>query len=1176
MKKKQFYPPERMRYLTTKLLLCMKLTVFLILVSIFAVTASSYSQQSRFDLKYENTTIREVLNVIKSQSDLQFFYSNDDFDVNKRVDLRVKNASIEEVLDQLLGSMDVDYKIIDKAVIISKSDMKWSFDKTQQSKVVSGKVTDSSGTPLPGVTILVKGTTQGTVTDANGNYFLKDISGEGTLVFSFVGMKTQEIPVDRRMSIDVIMLEEAIGLDEVVAVGYGTQKKANLTGAVDQIDSESIQNIAVPNITRALQGIIPNLNISFSNGRPTTNPEYNIRGLTSIGAGGEALILIDGVVGNPLTLNPDDIESVTVLKDAASAAIYGARGAFGVVLFTTKKPDKTRKPQITYSTSYSLNRRTTKRDIVTDSYLWAKMYNETYSAWYDYTRTPTSIGSSGLSFSSDYLEALKYRSEHPEENLPEVEINPANGEYVYYGNTDWYNLLYTNNIPSMEHSLTASGSGEKIDYSISGRYFSQDGLYKIRSDQYDKYNLRFKGGIQITDWLKINSNVDFSSYKYSDPFSGSSIWASMNTSGMSTPMAVMFNPDGTLTRTAANGVGILYSKRGSKLKQNQLQQTIDFELSLIKNTLNVKGDFTYKNSVYETETKTVPISYSVKPDVTGTTGTSSLANTKQITDYYASNLYGDFTRSFGHHNLKVLVGGNLELNKLKNLSVSRSGLILDDLSDFNLTTGDVFSITGGGSEWSILGLFSRINYDFKQKYLLEINGRYDGSSKFPKGEHFGFFPSFSAGWRISEENFMANTDNWLDNLKIRASYGSLGNSQINPYLYIEQIKASKSSRIIEGGLPIYISNPEVLADNFTWETSTTFDAGFDINMLQNRLGVTFDWYKRTTTDMITEGPVLPAVFGADSPTGNYADLETKGFELSLTWNDQIKTGSKLLNYSIRFTLADHRSYITKYNNPTGLLSVDNYTFEADYYVGMHYGDIWGYVTEGLFESEEDVATHADQSYIQSSSLRIALPGDIKFKDLNNDEKIDKGNKTLTDHGDWKIIGNRTPRYSFGVSMNADWNNFSVSAFFQGIGKRDWYPPYGFTEFWGQYTVWYANIPKHTLENAYTLDHPDPNAYWPRYKAPSPYGERGLQAQTRYLQDASYVRLKDLTVAYSLPKRIIEKIKLSNLKFFFSGQNLWTYTPIHKITKDIDPEAIENTGNEYPMLKSYTFGMSMTF
>ena len=1043
---------------------------------------------------------------------------------------------------------------------------------------VKGTVKNSKGEPIIGASVKAKDINRGTISDSKGNFDLV-VPDSTLLILTSVGYLPEKIVATNKKHFTVVLKDSASTLSEVVVVGYGTQKKIDLTGAVDQVDSKYLQNKPVPNVSRALEGVIPNLNITYSNGSPNTNPTYNIRGLTSIGAGGSALILIDGVVGDPSTLNPNDIESVTVLKDAASSAIYGSRGVFGVVLITTKTPNKL-KTNITYSSNYSINNRTTIPHIVTDGYQYAKLFNESYSAWYNYTTEPSTVGGSGISFSSNYLDSLKYRSEHPG-TLPEITINPSTGEYTYYGNTDWNRLLYADNVPALQQSLSVSGGNAKADYLISGLYYKQGGIYKVRPDKYNKYNLRAKGDINVTDWLTFCANTVFSSLDYTNPFN-SNIWSSLFVSGNGSPMAVMYNPDGTLTKAAANSVGALLKGGQTETQQNYNENNVSFLATIIKNTLTLRGNFSYQNTLSQTLVKNVAIPYSIKPGLISELGSSGLSQNNQKQNYYAYNLYSNYKHSYGNHHIEVLLGGNIEISKLQNLTVSRDNLLIPQLSDFNIAVGQNSNIIGGGNEWATTGVFSRINYSFKDKYLLEINGRYDGASKFPVNKQFGVFPSISAGWRISEEKFMKNTEGWLNNLKIRGSYGSLGNSQIAPYLYLEQLKPALSPVIINGQFPAYIRNPSVIPDNFTWETATTTDAGIDMDFLDNRLSTTFDWYIRRTTNMITVGPTLPLVFGAEVPKGNNADLKTKGFELSLLWKDIISARKKL-NYSVRLTLANNVSYITKYNNPLGLLTRNNYTFEPlNYYVGERVGDIWGYETEGLFTSEEDIQKHADQSFVQVGAANIALPGDIKFKDLNNDGKIDKGQNTLQNHGDLKIIGNSTPRYTFGLTTNLNWGNFSLSAFFQGVGKRDWYPSYGSTTFWGQYTVWYGVIPKSTLKNNWTLDGNNPDSYWPRYRGPMPYGERELQPQTRYLQNAAYIRLKSLTVSYSLPKDILEKLKGVNIQLYLSGQNIWTYSPLFKVTKDIDPEVIENAsssgydGMTYPMLKTYTFGINISF
>lgn len=1086
----------------------------------------------------------------------------------KLISVNFKNARITDVMSKILEGTNLNWREVDRnSIVISRA-------VTEVNANITGKVTDVEGNPVSGASVIEKGTNNGTITDEYGGYRLS-VQDKATLIFSAIGFKdlnVQLTPEHQVLDVTLERLENT--LSEIVVVGYGTQKKVNLTGSVDQVGSEYFENRPVSNVARAMQGVIPNLNINFTSGRPTANPAWNVRGLTSIGAGGEALILIDGVVGDPRNLNPEDIANVSVLKDAAAAAIYGSRGAFGVILITTKNPGKT-KPRVTYNGSYSFNKPVAKPEVVSDGYLWAKMFKESFSSWYDYAQVPNSIGSSGLPFSNSYLDSLKYRSENPG-LLPSITVNPVNGNYVYYGNTDWYKELYAPSIPATEHSVSVSGGNETVDYLVSGRMYSQEGIYRIRKDEYKKYDFRIKGGIQATDWLRIKAGSNFSSFNYSDPFRFN-IWEVLNIYGNGTPLAMMYNPDGSMTQTFSNSAGALLG--GNEIRTNQTfnQNDVGFTASFLKKKLNINGDFTYQNTAQEVNDKVVPLDYSVKPGVITKSNVSQLARTINKWKYYAVNFYADFTHSFSNHNFKVLLGDNFEVSRYDRLGVSRDNLLVPQLDDFNLAVGDNRAISGGGNEWANNGVFGRINYDYDGKYLLELNGRYDGSSKFPQSKQFGFFPSISMGWNISEENFLKNNLNWLNNFKVRGSYGSLGNSQISPYLFLEQLRASVSPIIIEGTKPTYITNPAALADNFTWETATTVNLGADFYVLTNRLGGSFDWYRRKTYDMVSPGPVLPAVFGTSVPRGNYADLYTKGFEFSVTWRDKVNF-VKPLRYGLRFTLADNISYITKYNNPGGLISPEPYTFITNYYEGQRVGDIWGYITEGLFTSEDDIKNHADQSFIQVSSGNKTMPGDIKFKDLNGDGKVNKGKQTLDDHGDWRVIGNTRPRYMYGITTDLSWNNFSFEAFFQGVGKRDWY--FNTTEFWGQYSVWYGAIPKHTLENNWTVSEGAPDSYWPRYRGPMVYGERMLQPQTKYLQDVSYIRLKNISLAYNIPTKVIERVRLSRVQFYVSGQNLWTYSPLHKITNDIDVETLDYesgaryNGNNYPVLKTVTIGINV--
>jgi TonB-linked SusC/RagA family outer membrane protein len=1059
----------------------------------------------------------------------------------------------------------------------------------QGSSAVTGIVKDEDGQPLVGVSIVARSSANnrnaGANTDVRGYFKFPDLpqGNDYAFTFSYIGfesetLKDYAIVTGKTTNLVIRMKRSGDSMSQVVMVGYGTQRKVNLTGAVDQIGSEYFEDRPLPNVARGLQGVIPNLNINFTDGKPIRSPSYNVRGMTSIGSGGNALVLIDGVPGDPSTLNPNDIDNVSVLKDASSAAIYGARGSFGVVLITTKAPKRDR-IQVTYNGNYSINQRTTTPDLISDGYTWAKNFDEAFASWNDYRSHPQTVNSQ-LDFSLAYLDSLRVRSENP--GLPQTTIDPVTGKYQYYANTDWFRELYSDNAAAMEHAINVSGGTEKVNFMISGRYYHQDGVFRYNSDDFNRYNLRFKGSVKVNDWLTISNNSDFSSYRYKYPLTSvgglNAVWRLMAVTAF--PVSPLLNPDGTMTIVGAYSIGdFYYGKSRSITDQNFIRNTLGFQASVIRNKLNIKGDFSYLYTKTEDQRKFFTVPYSIKPGEIITSGLNYLSNNSTTDKYYVANIYGDYSERFGDHSIKILAGWNLEYDKTDTLYVQRDGLLVDDLPNFNLATGLNYRVTGGGSEWATAGIFYRLNYVFKNKYLFELNGRYDGSSKFPERQAFGFFPSASAGWKISEEQFMSDTRGWLDNMKVRASYGSLGNGNIAPYTFMETIGSSLSSVIVNGVFPNYISNPAVVPGNLTWEKATTLDFGLDIDMLRNRLTFTADWYRRKTTNMITTGQPLPAVFGAAIPKGNNADLVTKGWELSLGWRDRFGGGDKPISYSVRFVLADNVSTITKFYNPNNLLST--------YYEGQTVGDIWGFVTDGFFESESDIEKHADQSYFVVSNNNILLPGDIKFRDINGDGKVNNGKNTVNNPGDQQIIGNSSIRFPYGFMANADWNNFSLSVFFQGVGKRDWFPSTEAAFFWGQQNRVYSFLPRFNLDR-WTEDNPSQEAYFPRYRGyVALSGTRELAVkQTRYLQNASYIRLKNLTLGYSLPRAVTQRLHISALRVYFTGQNLWTYSPMYKIMKNFDPEVIEGSdpeinarggdGFSYPMPKSYTLGVNISF
>ncbi|HMF71789.1 MAG TPA: SusC/RagA family TonB-linked outer membrane protein, partial [Flavitalea sp.] len=643
--------------------------------------------------------------------------------------------------------------------------------------IIAGIVKDESGVPLAGANVIVDGSGKFSITDIEGKFNISIAPGNYMVVVSYINHTAVRQPVQVKSGsteiINIVLSADNTNMSEVVVVGYGTQKKLNLTGAVSQVTAEVLENRPAPNLTRLLQGALPNLNLKMVDGSPTRGATFNIRGITSIGSGGSALVLIDGIEGDPNLVNPMDVESVSVLKDASSAAVYGSRAAFGVVLITTKSAKKG-KIRVDYSSSYSVNRRIVEPKLVTNGYEWAKNFDEAFNAWNDYNSHPISVNNI-YPFSLEYLDELKKHNEDP--SLPQVQYNAAKGRYEYFGNTDWDAVVHTKNIPSVEQALSISGGTDKVNYYVSGRYFFQDGIFNSNPDRYNKYNIRAKGDIKITPWLTFQNNLDLTNYTYKYPMladGDGNVWRNFEHQGY--PMAVIYNPDGSYTHSAAY-IGEASYRDGtnkSNLTDTYIRNTFGLIAKPIKDLLTLKADFTYARE-FQDETRVNDfINYSIAPEATARFGRSLLRELTYSEKYISSNFTADATHKFGKHDLKILVGTNIESFTARNLNAQRDGILISDMPDFNLMDGLNYSITGGGTEWSYLGAFYRLNYAYDDRYLVEFNGRYDGSSKFPVNQRYGFFPSVSAGWRVSQEKFMTNTSGWLDDLKIRGSYGSLG------------------------------------------------------------------------------------------------------------------------------------------------------------------------------------------------------------------------------------------------------------------------------------------------------------------------------------------------------------------------------------------------------------------
>lgn len=1058
----------------------------------------------------------------------------------------------------------------------------------QSSGTISGKIVDEKGDPLPGASILIKELNKVVQSNSTGDFNISAPAGTYNVQISFISYATTTlgkivVKANENTALNITLKGESGTLNEVLVVGYGTQKRENATGAVDQITSKTLENRPISNLTQGLQGLLPNLNLKMGDGKPTQSPSYNIRGTTSIGQGGSALILIDGFEGDPSLLNPNDVETVSILKDAASASIYGARGAFGVVLITTKKAEKGR-TNVSYSTNYAIKDPLQVPDFVTDGYTWAKMFAE---AFVNGDGAFPQNANKTQKFSQAYLDEFKRRVESGQP-YNQVEVNPTTGEYTYYGSTDYYAELYKKNTVAFENNLSVSGGGDKASYLVSGRLLRQDGLFKYNSDDYDMKNIRARGSVQVFPWLSLENNADYSVMNYHNPINvgeGGGIWRNIADEGH--PTMPIFNPDGSLTFSSAYTVGdLIYGKNGIDTRRKVFRNITGLRTNFFDNKFRVNADFTFRNTNNDKEQKRVQVPYSNSRGVTSFVGTTTndLSFDLRETNYLATNIYAEFEQRFGaDHYLKAMAGYNYEQSTYNRVAVQRNGIIFEDATDLNLALGQSITTAGGYEQWAILGGFSRLNYSFRDKYLLEVNARYDGSSKFPSNQRYGFFPSVSAGWRINKESFWKVSDKLISDLKIRGSYGSLGNGNIASYAFQELFNVSQSGVILGGVKPQTTRNPTVLPNGLTWETSTTTNFGLDLTMLSGRLSFTGDAYIRKTTDMFTFGLTPPAVFGADVPRGNYADLTTRGWEASISWNDKIGNSEKPFRYNVRLTLSDNKTKIDKYNNPDKLLS--------DYYEGQTLGEIWGYETGGFFIDAADIASHAKQDpQMRASPSGQWFPGDIKLKDLNGDGLINVGENKVGKSGDRKIIGNSAPRYMYGINLGAEWHNISFSVFFQGIGKQQWYPSTETEMFWGQYNRPYNNIPTFHLGNMWTPQNTD--AYFPRTmsRAASSNTNRTLGvAQTRYLQNVAYLRMKNIQIGYTLPNKWTNRIGGRSAKIFFSGENLFTYSPMYKIVKntidvenavpadqDLNSGTTNGDGYNYPLMKSFSLGLNIGF
>ena len=1045
-------------------------------------------------------------------------------------------------------------------------------DITQQDGVCKGVVKDNQGETVIGASVVVKGSTNGTITGLDGDFTLNNVKRGDVIQISYIGYVSQEV-VWQGTPLNITLKEDSQTLEEVVVVGFGSQKKANLTGSVSQVKMDDVLGERpVTNVKNALQGSMPGLMVS-GGASPGEAKSFNIRGTVSIN-GMNPLVLIDNVEGDIDLLNPEDIESVTVLKDAASSAIYGARAAAGVILITTKKAKKGEKFNLNYNANFgfqtSIN---SPKQASLDEYLRAYQaagFSETYYA-----------GNGSVSKWREYLAGYK-------EN-PAAYPTVGDGIYIgedgapyYLNDKDVYKAFQETSF-MQTHNLTANGGTEKLRYRLSAGLTKEDGPLIESKDTYMRKNISSFISADITDWLTQEADFRYTVADRSEPMgSGDGIYC-MN--------HISFYPSGMMPGSVNTSVDkdlpLITPENQIRYNNPYLTDTDNTRIYLrsilrpIKG-LELVGEYTYDRKNWQKSYYAKKWEYTTEQLGSNNSVTSDyLFKSEDHEDYNALNLYGTYNFSIKEdHMFKVMAGFNQERKQNSWISVQTHDMIAPSAPSFTSATGKIIP-QNSYSDYAIRGAFYRINYNYKDRYLFEVNGRYDGSSKFPKDDRFGFFPSFSVGWNIAREAWMEKALDYVSDLKLRASWGQIGNQNIGNYGYYSTMQPVGNSNywLKDGEFITYISTPGLVSNSFTWETVETLDIGFDASMFNSRLQVTFDWYQRTTRDMLIAGIQLPAVVGTSAPMRNAADMRTRGWEIAVNWRDQIGDWK----YNVGFNLYDYKSKITKYsNNEDKLLS-------QNYYEGKTLGEIWGYVSDGFYTIDDfdGPGTWQLKDGVASLDGYNPRPGDEKFVNLNDDRgtnEINSGLNTVDSPGDQKVIGNSTPRYNFGVNLGVSYKGFSLSAILQGTAKRDvwiggmslfpfggsakaYYPVfYNQTDYWepmgscdGQYTendreYWIAKNPDASL---YRL-----------YSNMQNHGSN-QRASTKYLQNGAYMRLKNITLAYTFPKALISKVSLSALKVFVSAENLAT---ISSLPKGYDPERL-SWG--YPFYRTLSFGLNVT-
>ena len=1040
----------------------------------------------------------------------------------------------------------------------------------QQQAVCKGTVVDSNGEPVVGASVFAvsNGHKKGSVTDLDGNFEIDGIASGSSLTISYVGYKTQQVTWNGK-DLKVTLQESSEMLDNVVVVGYGTQKKVNLTGAVSVVSSKALDSRPVTSVAQALQGEVPGLNFSVGNGGGSLKSRMglNIRGIGTIGEGSNAapLVLIDGSEGDLYSISPNDIESISVLKDASSSAIYGSRAAFGVILVTTKS-GKDSRTNVSYNGNVRFSTATQIPEMP-NSYDFARYWND------------AAANSGGNApFSQDMLNKIKNHingTPAPGEEVTTTWQGTAANEpwSMYNGswdNTNWFKEMYKSAVPSTEHNISVSGGGNKVNYYISGAILSQRGLIRHGKDKLKRYNFSSKVTANLTDWATVTYNTKWIREDYSRPSYMTGLF--FHNIARRWPTNPVYDPNGHYV----HGNEILQMENGGidATQEDKLFQQLALEFRPIKGwKIRLEGNYNTTNyhnhwdvlPIYYYDPDQHPIAAAWSGDYAA--GKSNVGEAMSKNNYYNGRFFTEYNMTLNDkHEFKFLAGLDMESNIYTNLSANQADLVTPLVPTLNNATNKVVGRGFSNTHWSTMGVFGRINYAYDSRYLAEFSIRRDGSSRFIGDKTWGTFPSIALGWNIANEQFFKPLNKTVNTLKLRLTYGSLGNTNIDqlyPWFLRQPISSNSSAWLVNGERVNTSGVPGLVSPFLTWERVQSWNIGLDFGLFNNKLQGTFDYFVRTTKNMVGPAPVKPSILGATQPKENNSDMRSNGWDLEVRWRDRVGQ----VNYGIKLVLSDDYQTITNFYNPNRLLS--------QWCAGKRMGDIYGYKVEGIAQTDQQMNEWLANNKPSWGSDWAA--GDVMYKDLNGDKKVNSGKSTYDDMGDLTKIGNSLPRYRFGITLDANWKGFDFLIFMQGVGKRDFWDasPYSVGANTG---LWQSAAFKDHLDYwrpaTDTNFGPNTNAYYPRPLFGQ--GSKNFQTSDRYLQNAAYMRIKNIQLGYTLPAAIASKIGASRVRLYFSAENLVTFTKMNKI---FDPEATGGDwgpGKLYPLQRTISFGLNLNF